>query len=225
MRIVIAGGHGKIGWLLGKLLVERGDQPVGIVRNPDHLQDLSADGIGGVLLDLETCTAQELADAVAGADAAVFAAGAGAGSGAPRKDTVDRAAAVLVADAAEGAAVPRIVQISAMGVERVRSGAAASGIDPVFISYLRAKLAAEDDLRRRSGLEWTILRPGRLTDRPGTGKISLAPSVPRGSVPRADVAATILALLDQAAAVGQVLEMASGTVAIEQAVAQFAPGG
>jgi uncharacterized protein YbjT (DUF2867 family) len=219
MRVVIAGGHGKIGRLLGRLLAVRGDDAVGIVRNPDHVAELEADGIEGVLLDLEHGTADELAAAFQGADAAVFAAGAGPGSGAPRKDTVDRAAAVLVADAAQGAAVMRLIQISAMGVDRVRDRAVPSGIDPVFVAYLRAKLAAEEDLRGRRGLDWTILRPGRLTDQQPTGRIALADAVPRGAVPRADVAATLLALLDHAGAVGRVLEITSGPEPIEQAVA------
>ncbi|WP_113700134.1 NAD(P)H-binding protein, partial [Nonomuraea lactucae] len=149
-----------------------------------------------------------------GADAAVFAAGAGPGSGTARKDTVDRAASVLLADAAEQAGVPRFVQISTMGAGRPP----APGRDEVWAAYLKAKTEAEDDLRRRP-LDWTILRPGALTDDPGTGLVRLAPEVPRARVPRDDVAAVIAALLRERAGIGQVLELTSGDTPIAEAVA------
>lgn len=216
MRIVIAGGHGKIALQLGRLLAERGDTAVGLIRNPVQVGDLRAARIEPVLLDLESSDVEVVSKVLVGADAAVFAAGAGPASGAARKDTVDRAASVLLADAAERAGVNRFVQISSIGVESVR-GVAASPEDDVFTVYLRAKLAAEDDLRRRP-LAWTVLRPGGLTDDPPTGKVHLAPSVPRGSVPRADVASVVLALLDEPRSAGLVLELVSGDVPVAEAV-------
>ena len=120
MRIVIAGGHGKIALLLGRLLVGRGDSVVGLIRNPAQSADLSALGIEPVLLDLETAEVEAVAKVLAGADAAVFAAGAGPNSGAARKETVDLAASVLLADACEQAGVSRFVQISSIGVESVQ---------------------------------------------------------------------------------------------------------
>src|SRR5690242_20259563 len=98
MRVVVAGAHGQIARRLGRLLAARGDTVVGLVRNPDHRADLEADGVTPAVLDLETATVEQVADVVCGADAVVFAAGAGPGSGVPRKDTVDRGAAVLLAD-------------------------------------------------------------------------------------------------------------------------------
>jgi len=144
----------------------------------------------------------------------VFAAGAGPGSGIPRKDTVDRAAAVLLADAAEAAGVRRYVQVSAMGVDSARQ----AGPDDVFGAYLVAKKAAEDDLRARP-LDWTILRPGRLTDDPPAGTVRLARHVDRGAVSRAEVAAVLVALLDAPATAGQVLELVGGDTPIADAVA------
>lgn len=216
MRVVIAGGHGKIALILERLLADQGDQAVGLIRNPDHRTDVAAAGAEAVLCDLERANVAEVARHLAGADAVVFAAGAGPGSGAARKDTVDRAASVLLADAAERAGVRRFVQISAMNVDHP----VPPGTDEVWAAYIRAKAAAEEDLRRRD-LDWTILRPGRLTDAPPTGHVSLAePPLPRGDVPRADVAAVIATVLDETAATRhRVLDLVSGDTTIPEAVA------
>lgn len=219
MHVVIAGAHGQIARRLGRLLSTRGDSVVGLVRNPGHRDDLTADGVEPVVLDLETAGVDEVAATLADADAVVFAAGAGPGSGAARKDTVDRAAAVLLADAAERAGVTHYLLVSSMGVDLVADGATPEGIDEVFTAYLRAKLAAEQDLLVRRSLTTTVLRPGGLTDEPGTGRVTLAPSVSRGSVPRDDVAAVLLALLDRPGDDGAVLELVGGDTPIAEAVA------
>ena len=222
MRIVIAGGHGQIGLRLGRLLVGGAHTAVGLVRDPSQIDDLRAAGVTPIVLDLEDSDVEEVCGVLKGADAVVFAAGAGPGSGLERKDSVDRAAAVLLADACERADVARYVLVSSMGVEAVRDGAAPEGVDEVFVAYLRAKLAAEDDVRGRD-LEWTVLRPGRLTDVPGTGAVQLAAHVERGEVPRDDVAAVLAALLDAPASVGQVLELVAGETPVPDAVAAIAP--
>ncbi len=213
MRVVVAGGHGKIALLLTAVLAERGDTVVGIVRNPDHVADVREAGGDAVVLDLEQVTVDEVASVLAGADAVVFAAGAGAGSGAARKDTVDRAASVLLADAAEAAGVRRYLQISAMGTDRADD----PGMDEVFAAYLRAKDAADRDVMSRAGLDWTILRPGRLTDDPGTGRVSLGADVGYGAVPRADVAAVLVTLLDRPETAGRVLELVGGDTPVSAA--------
>lgn len=221
MRIVIAGARGKIGLRLGRLLAERGDQVVGIVRNPSYEPDLVKAGVLPVVLDLEDVGVEPLAVVLDSADAVVFSAGAGPGSGIARKDTVDRAASALLADAAERAGVRRFVQVSSMGVESVRDGSAPSGVGEVFVAYLRAKLAAEEDLRTRA-LDWTILRPGGLTEDPGTGRVALAPSVERGRVPRDDVATVLAGLLDTPSTKGQILELVGGDTPIDEAIKQVA---
>ena len=214
MRVVIAGGHGKIALLLERLLAERGDQTVGLIRNPAHVGDVQKAGAEAVVCDLEAASAEDVAVLLARADAVVFAAGAGPGSGAPRKDSVDRGASVLMADAAERAGVRRFVQISSMGTGQPPR----PGTDEVWAAYITAKTAAEDDLRARD-LDWTILRPGRLTDAPPTGRIRLAPPPgPRDTVPRADVAAVIAALLDEPAAWHQTLELVGGDTPVAAAV-------
>jgi uncharacterized protein YbjT (DUF2867 family) len=214
MRVVIAGGHGKIALLLESLLAGRGDQAVGLIRNPAHVADVHKAGAEAVVCDLEAASADDVAVLLSGADAVVFAAGAGPGSGAPRKDSVDRAASVLMADAAEQAGVRRFVQISSMGAGQPPQ----PGADEGWAAYITAKTAAEDDLRSRD-LDWTILRPGGLTDAPATGRIQLAaPPVPRGTIPRADVAAVIVALLDEPGTRHQTLQLNSGDSPLTAAV-------
>ena len=214
MRVVIAGGHGKIALLLEHLLAGRGDQAVGLIRNPAHAADVQESGAEAVVCDLEAASADQVAVLLSGAAAVVFAAGAGAGSGAGRKDSVDRGASVLLADAAERAGVRRFVQISSMGAGQPPQ----PGTDEVWAAYITAKTASEDDLRSRD-LDWTILRPGRLTDAPATSRIRLAaPPVPAGTIPRADVAAVIAALLDEPGTRHQTLELVGGDSPVAAAV-------
>ncbi|WP_037365068.1 SDR family oxidoreductase [Amycolatopsis orientalis] len=216
MRVVIAGGHGQIALHLEKLLAQRHDAPVGIVRNPSHEADLTAVGAETVVLDLEKSDVDAVAKVLEGADAAVFSAGAGPGSGEARKDTVDRAAAVLFADAAQRAGVRRFIQVGSMGADNPD----APGLDPVFTAYLRAKRAAEDDLKGRD-LDWTILRPGRLTNDSGTGRVKIAEKTGRAEVPREDVAAVLLALLDSPATARRTLELISGDDSIADALSRI----
>ncbi|BBA99509.1 hypothetical protein RVR_6163 [Actinacidiphila reveromycinica] len=213
MRTVIAGGHGQIALRLQKVLSGRGDSAVGLIRDPAQADDLRAVGAEPVVLDLESATVEQVAAVLEGADAAVFAAGAGAGSGAARKQTVDRGAAVLLADAAERAGVRRFLVVSSMGAD-----AEASGVDPVFTAYLRAKGEADDAVRAREGLEWTILRPGALTNDGGTGRVQLAASTGRGSVPRDDVAAVLAELLTAPDTAGLTLELVAGPDPVAAAV-------
>ncbi|MFC4051352.1 NAD(P)H-binding protein [Actinomadura syzygii] len=220
MDIVIAGGHGKIALRLSRLLAARGDAVRSIVRNPAHAGDVRDAGAVPVVCDLEAAGVGEVTRHVTGADAVVFAAGAGPGSGAARKDTVDRGASVLMADAAERAGVRGFVQISAMGAGEPP----APGRDDVWAAYARAKGEAEDDLRRRDALDWLILRPGRLTDDPPTGLVTLAePPVGRDVVTRDDVAAVIVALLDADDVRRRTLDLLNGPTRIEDAVAALRP--
>lgn len=220
MRVVIAGGHGKIALRLERLLAARGDDVLGLVRNPDHVSDVENTGAKAQVIDLEAATVDALARALDGADAVVFAAGAGPGSGAARKDTVDRAAAVLLADAAVAAGVSRYVLVSAIGVDRPPP----PGRDEVYAAYQRAKKAAEVEVAQRP-LTLTVLRPGSLTDEPGTGRVRLAPPpLGRDSVTRDDVAATVAAFLRVPAdkAGGLVLDLLGGDTPIDDAIAREA---
>jgi uncharacterized protein YbjT (DUF2867 family) len=218
MRIVIAGGHGKIALILERLLSQRGDSVAGFIRNPEHAADLEAAGAEPLVVDLENASVDEVATHLQGADAVVFAAGAGPGSGAARKETVDRDAAILLADAAEAAKVGRYVMVSSMGAD---AEAPEDAGDPVFVAYLRAKGAADDDVRGRKALDATIVRPGLLTNDPGTGRVTIAEDTGRSSVPREDVAAVLLAVLDTPGTVGQTFEVIGGDAPIAEAIAGF----
>lgn len=212
MRIVIAGGHGKIALLLSRQLADGGHEPVGIIRKPDQVDDLRAAGAVPLILDLEHSTVDEVATALTGADATVFAAGAGPDSGADRKLTVDRDGAILLADASVRAGVRRMIVISSIGAD----GYDASS-DDEFQVYLRAKSEADAAVRGRD-LDWTIVRPGSLTDSAPTGSVTMAESVDRGSIPRADVAAVVAALLVGDAGVGRQFEVISGETPIAESL-------
>jgi uncharacterized protein YbjT (DUF2867 family) len=217
-HVVIAGGHGKIALHLERLLSDRGDTVAGLIRNPDHAADLEANGARALVVDLEHAGVDEVAGHLRGADAVVFAAGAGPGSGAERKDTVDRAAAVLLADAAIVAGVRRYVMVSAMGADEAPEG---DGDDAVFSAYLRAKAAADRDVLGRRELAATIVRPGLLTDEPATGQVKVAAKTGRGSIARSDVAAVLAAVVDDDGTAGVTFEVIGGETPIAVAVASL----
>ena len=218
MRVVIAGGHGKIALILERLLSARGDSVAGFIRNPAQAGDLEAAGAEPLVVDLEKASVDDVAGHLRGADAVVFAAGAGPGSGAARKETVDRDAAILLADAAEAAGVDRYVMVSAMAADPQ-----ATADDEVFQVYLRAKGIADEAIRARTALNWTIVRPGALTNETGTGRVAIAESTGRGSIPREDVAAVLVAVLDNRATAGTSFDLISGETPIAEAVATLAP--
>src|SRR4051812_21809902 len=214
MLVVIAGAHGQIARLLTRRLVARGDTVRGLIRNPDHAADLREDGAEPIVCDLETAGPEEVERAVEDAGAAVFAAGAGAGSGAERKWTVDRDGAVKLLAAARARDVPRFVIVSSVGAEDPPSG------DEVFAVYLRAK--AEADAAVQAGdRTWTIGRPGALTDEPGTGRVRLDETPYRGEIPRADVAAVLDVVLHDDRAAARVLYANGGDVAVEEALSRL----
>ena len=216
MRVVIAGGHGKIALIVERLLSERADSVAGLIRNPAQAGDLENAGAEALVVDLEKSSVDQVAAHLHGADAVMFAAGAGPGSGAARKETVDRDAAILLADAAETAGVSRYLMIYAMGADDPTQDGAA---DLVFAAYLRAKAAADKAIRARTALNPTIVRPGLLSNDPGTGRVTIADSTGRGSIPRADVAAVLVAVLDTPGSGGQTFEVISGDTPIAEAVA------
>jgi nucleoside-diphosphate-sugar epimerase len=214
VRVVIAGGHGQIALRLARLLSARGGEAAGIIRKPEQAEDLRAAGAEPVVCDLESANVADVREILRSADAAVFAAGAGPGSGSARKDTVDRAAAILFADAAEAAGVRRFVIVSSIGADREPP----EGTEPVYAAYVRAKGAADADIRARGRLDWTVLRPGHLTNDPGTGMVTLAESTGRGDVTRDDVAAVLAALLTEPGTAGRTLELIGGDTPVLDAV-------
>lgn len=222
MHVVIAGGHGKVALALERQLVERKDTVASLIRNPDHAPEVAATGAKPVQFDLESGGIVELSKHLTDADAVVFAAGAGPGSGKARKDTVDRAGAALLAEAAQRAAVRRYVLVGSMGLPSDAmydpGWAPPEGTDPVFAAYLKAKAASERDLAGRD-LDWTVVRPGSLTDREAAGTVRLGETgIERGEVSREDVAAVIVEVLHEPRTVGKTLELVGGDTPIDEAV-------
>ena len=216
MDVAIAGGHGKVGLRLGRLLAARGDRVRAIIRNPEHAADVEAVGAEAVLCDLESEQARGVAKHVAGADAVVFAAGAGPGSGAERKRSVDLGAAVKLIGAAERAGIKRYVMVSSIGAHDPEAGPEA------MRPYLEAKAQADTALAA-SHLDFTIVRPGSLNDDPGTGLVDLSTELGRrGPIPRDDVAAVLVACLDVPETIGLTFEAFAGEQEVDLAVRALA---
>jgi nucleoside-diphosphate-sugar epimerase len=209
MNVVVAGGHGQIGLRLLRLLAERGDHARGLIRNPDHAGDLEAVGAEPVICDLEF--EEDVAPFVAGAHAIVFAAGAGPGSGPERKRTMDLGGALKLIEAARTDGIPRYVIVSSIGAGNPE--AASEQMRP----YIEAKAEADHALAA-SGLEFTIVRPGRLTDQPGTGRVRIGADVEYGEVTRDDVAATLTEVLNAPNTIGKAFELVGGDTPIDEAV-------
>jgi uncharacterized protein YbjT (DUF2867 family) len=209
MDVVVAGGHGKIGMRLLRLLAERGHRARGLIRNPDHATELHDVGADAVLCDIEE--RNDISDCVSGADAVVFAAGAGPGSGPERKRTVDYAGAVKLIEAAKKNGIDRYVIVSAISVDRPEVWS-----EPM-VPYYEAKRDA-DQAVLDSGLSYTIVRPGGLTDDPRTGLVQVGTDLERGEIPREDVAATLLAVLETPSTIGETFELVSGDTPIEEAI-------
>ena len=209
MDVVVAGGHGKVGLRLLGLLADRGDRARGLIRNPDHASDLEAAGAEAVVCDLER--EEDVGPCVEGADAVVFAAGAGPGSGAARKQTMDLGGAVKLIDAARANGIDRYVMVSSMG-----AGQPEQGSGPMR-PYLEAKAGADQALKA-SGLDYTIVRPGGLTDDRGGGRVRVGLDLGYGRVTRDDVAATLLAVLGADNTIGKTFELLEGDTPIEEAV-------
>jgi uncharacterized protein YbjT (DUF2867 family) len=215
MNVVIAGGHGQIALHLERILADEGHEVRGLVRNPDHAPDLEAAGAAAVVADLEELDVDALAEVVGGADAIVFAAGAGAGSGPQRKWTLDYAGAVKLMEVARRNGIDRYVIVSSTGADPEAED------DGGFGTYLRAKGQADKKLTE-SGLAYTIVRPGQLTDDPGTGAVEIRLDRFRGSIPREDVAAVLAELLDTPGTAGTAFDLNGGDTAIADAVAALA---
>lgn len=210
MTVVIAGGHGKIAMELTRLLAARGDDVRSLVRNPDHADEVRAAGAAEVVVcDLEAAGGDEVALAAGEADAIVFAAGAGPGSGPARKEAMDYGGVVKLLAAARRNGIGRFVVISSMGADPDHAG------EETFDVYLRAKGRA-DEAVRESGLEHVIVRPGMLTDDPATGAVTAAESVARGEIPRADVAAVLARLLADWPG-SRTVELVAGPTPIDEA--------
>ena len=191
MDVVVAGGHGQVALRLLEQLAARGERGRGLIRNPEHAPDLEARGAEAVICDME---------------------GAGPGSGPERKRTVDLGAAVKLVDAAGRSGIDRYVMVSAIGASDPES------VSSEMRPYYDAKAEADSELAR-GGLAFTIVRPGRLTNEPGTGRIRAGHDIGTGTVTRDDVAATLAAVLAAPNTIGVTFDLLEGDVPIPDAVA------
>jgi uncharacterized protein YbjT (DUF2867 family) len=214
MEVLVAGGHGQVGLRLLRLLAERGHRGRGMIRDESQVADLEAVGAHAVLCDLEH---DDPTPHIGGAEAIVFAAGAGPGSGAARKRTMDYGGAVKLIRTVQALGEPRrYVMVSSFGAHDPQGGPEA------MRPYLQAKADADQALRE-SGLDWTVIRPGGLTDEPGTGRVAVAPRLgDGGQVPRDDVALVILESLTTPSTIGQQFELLAGDVPVRRALAALA---
>jgi nucleoside-diphosphate-sugar epimerase len=211
LRVAIAGGHGKIALALASILRDRGDEVVSLIRNPGHEADVRAAGGEPAVCDLEDAETDAVSGAIGGAEAVVFAAGAGPGSGPERKWTMDYGGAVKLIAAAKEADIARYLIISSIGADPDAAG------DDTFAVYRRAKGKADAELAA-SELDYTILRPSRLNDEEPTGLVALGESVRPVEIPRADVAAVVAESLRAEATIGRTLELTGGDVPVAEAV-------
>jgi uncharacterized protein YbjT (DUF2867 family) len=211
-RVAIAGGSGQIALLLTGLLAERGDEVRSLIRDPAKADRVREAGGEPVACDLEAASEDEVSEAVGPADAVVFAAGAGPGSGPDRKWTMDYGGAVKLIAAAKANGIDRYLMVSSMGADPDRPG------DDTFAVYLRAKGKADAELEA-SGLAYTIVRPARLTDDPATGMVEVGEGFARAEIPREDVAAVLAAVLDTPGTAGRSFDVRSGGASIADAIA------
>lgn len=212
-RIAIVGGNGQIARLLHPLLQQAGHEPVALVRRAEQAQALEAQGVESRMLDIEADSEDDFAAAFEGCHAVVFAAGGGADGDIERKRTVDLGGSLKSIAGAEQAGIDRFVQVSVIGVDQP----VPDDTDPVWRAYVEAKRDADEALRA-SRLDWTIIRPGRLTDDPASGRVQLGEDVERGDVTRADVAAVVAASIDDPRTIGRTWNLVGGELSVTEAI-------
>jgi uncharacterized protein YbjT (DUF2867 family) len=215
LRVAIVGGHGQVARHLLVVLRRSEHDAVALVRREEYRKELQGRGAEVRLLDIESSDAAGFAAAFEGCDAVVFAAGGGPDGNKERKRTVDLEGSLKSIEGARQAGIDRFVQVSAIGVDQPPP----DDRGEVWRAYVEAKRDADAALRE-SGLAWTIIRPGRLTDDAATGLVSLGSEVARGDVTRADVAAVLAAVLDEPGTVGKQWNLVNGDVPVGEAVRQ-----
>lgn len=213
-RVAVVGGHGQIARLLHPLLLEAGHQPLALVRGTEQADSLRGEGVETRMLDIEQSDEADFATAFEGCDAVVFAAGGGPDGDARRKRTVDLEGSLKSIAGAQRAGIRRVVQVSAISVDEQLP----DDVEPVWRAYVEAKRDADAALRA-SDLDWTILRPGRLTDDPPTGRVEIGVEAERGDVTRADVAAVVAAVLADDRTIHHQWNVVGGTSTVADAVA------
>lgn len=211
-RIIVLGGTGRTGRQLIEQLTAQGDSVVAVFRNPAKRDEIAAMGAEPFIADLAQAQVADLAKAMVGGDAVIFAAGTRENE--DNVDQIDRDGAIKSAQAAEQAGIARFIQISAIGA---RTGFP-DGLDDKMLAYYRAKRAG-DEYVMSTGLDWTIIEPGELTEDSGSRRINAAEAIGAfGQIARADVAATAIAALNEPATIRRAFEIVSGDTPIAEAL-------
>jgi len=210
MKILVAGSHGQIGQRLIKAIAESDHSSVAMIRSAGQAPEMT--GLGAhetVVADLEG----DCGDALKGVDCVIFTAGSGGHTSSEKTDTVDREGAISLIDQAVRHGVRRFLLVSSINADTPENG-------PESMQHYFAAKKAADDRLKASGLDYTVLRPGKLTDDAGTGQVALEESLGRqGEVTRDDVAAVLLALVDAHESFNRQLEILAGDTPIADAVA------
>jgi uncharacterized protein YbjT (DUF2867 family) len=206
VTVLVIGANGKVGRLLVPLLVDAGHGVRAMVRDGAQAPAQRDAGAEPVVADLEG----DFGHSLDGCDAVVFTAGSGGHTGADKTAAVDGLGAIRSIDAARSRRVRRFVMVSSRGADDPDRS-------PAIRHYLVAKAIADGYLER-AGLDHTILRPGRLTDDPPTGRIRAGVGVGRGEITRADVAATVVVALETPATIGKAFEILNDGVPIAEAL-------
>ena len=210
MNVAVVGANGQIGKQVVGFLKEDGHTPRAIVRKEEQLQSFEKEGIEAALVDLEG-TVDQITNGLKGADAVVFTAGSGGSTGSDKTLLIDLDGAVKTMEAAKQAGIERFVIVSALQAHHRENWN--DSLKPYYVAKHFADRALED-----SGLTYTIIRPGGLLNEEGTGKVSAAENLERGSIPREDVARTIVASLTEESTFNKGFDLISGSIGIEEAV-------
>lgn len=216
-QVFVVGAAGKVGRHLVRQLAERGHRVRALHRKAEQADTLRADGAVPVSGDLQQLDAVGLAELLAGSDVVVFSAGAGGKGGVETTRAIDGRGLELAVDAARRAGVQRLLLVSAFP-----EAGRGTSVSDTFEVYMEVKKQADVYLAA-SGLEWVILRPGTLTDAEGNGLVTAGPAIAYGEVPRADVAATLVALVERPAIARVIIELTTGTTPVADALHYLAP--
>lgn len=211
MNVAVVGANGQIGKHVIGLLQESSDHsPRAIVRKEEQAKSFEQNGVPSSLVDLEG-TVDQIAKGLKGADAVVFTAGSGGGTGSDKTLLIDLDGAVKTMEAAKQAGIDRFVIVSALQAHNRENWN--ESLKPYYVAKHFADRALE-----QSGLTYTIVRPGGLLNEPGTGKVSAGENLSRNSIPREDVARTIVASLSEEHTFNRDFDLVSGTDEIHLAV-------
>lgn len=215
-KVFIVGGAGKVGRRLSQRLSQRGHQALALHRNAEQAEELQALGATPVLGSLLNLNAEELAKLMIGSDIVVFSAGAGGKGGMEMTNAIDGRGLELAVAAARKAGVPRFLLVSAFP-----EASRGKEVSDTFENYMAIKKRADVHLVE-SDLDWVILRPGTLLDTPGAGNVRTGLAIPYGDVPRDDVAATLLEIIERPLVSRVIIELTQGDTPVGESVQRFA---